>query len=426
VPAISTSLIRPPAVLATCLCACLALDTGPAAAAPGSPPPAQATGPDLVVVKIDRSGVTADWQALSVGGELLATVTNEGDAPTGGPFQVTAYEERDGVAGLGAGDQVLGQVQTAELDPGEGRGVKVALAGDVMFRDSLLAAFADSANVVAEANEANNVRHTGQQCSFHPATGAFQPVLEWQWTGSQVLPTSRQVMMTPAVIDVNADGVPDVVFSTYTDFSDYSKPKYEVDSHLRAISGDDGHDLWTVTDAHYDVEGSGSVAAGDIDGDGLPEIVVPAEEGDELLAFENDGTFKWRSPKILEGRIDWGGASLADLDADGVPEIVIGNVVLNADGTVRWQGRRSSGRGENGGTADPVIGPLSVVADLDLDGVPEVVGGNTAYRNDGAELWTAQVPDGFPAIANFDDDPYPEIALVACGADRLGAPHLGA
>ncbi|MCB1008888.1 MAG: DUF11 domain-containing protein, partial [Acidobacteria bacterium] len=64
-------------------------------------------------------------------------------------------------------------------------------------------------------------------------------------------------------------------------------------------------------------------------------------------------------------------------------------------------------------------GAISVVADLDLDGRLEVVAGNTVYRHDGAVAWTSPLPDGYPAVADFDDDPRPEIVVVAAGTVRL-------
>ena len=53
------------------------------------------------------------------------------------------------------------------------------------------------------------------------------------------------------------------------------------------------------------------------------------------------------------------------------------------------------------------------MADLDLDGNSEVVAGNSAYHADGSLYWNAAIPDGFPAVGNFDEDPYPEIVVTA-------------
>jgi hypothetical protein len=116
-----------------------------------------------------------------------------------------------------------------------------------------------------------------------------------------------------------------------------------------------------------------------------------------------------------------GAVSLANLDADGPPEIVVGASVFDAEGRLLGDGRR---RELNGTTSN--IGrrsAVSVVADLDLDGLPEIVAGPTAYRLVGGQLtkvWQrTDRPDGYAAIANFDDDPFPEIVVVGC-------PPLGA
>ena len=97
---------------------------------------------------------------------------------------------------------------------------------------------------------------------------------------------------------------------------------------------------------------------------------------------------------------------LADLDGDGRAEVLIGRQVLNGDGSLRW-----TGSGPRVGRS-PVTGLHAVAADLDLDGIPEVVVGPSAYKADGTLLWNAgSVGDGVVAVANLDDDPWPEIVV---------------
>ncbi|MCP4216072.1 MAG: hemolysin, partial [bacterium] len=70
-------------------------------------------------------------------------------------------------------------------------------------------------------------------------------------------------------------------------------------------------------------------------------------------------------------------------------------------GKKKWSGAKGFGMG------------ASCVANLDLEGYPEIIAGNTAYSANGEEYWTNDsVGDGFTAIANFDDDPHPEIVVV--------------
>jgi hypothetical protein len=213
------------------------------------------------------------------------------------------------------------------------------------------------------------------------------PELEWTWNSTTVEPDYDQVMMAPVVADLNDDTIPDVIFSTF------KGNNYTSDGILRAISGADGSELFSITNPNYRVKPGAEPAVADIDKDGKPEILV-SKDTDEIICFENDGTYKWTSTATV-GRI---GIAVADLDEDGIPEIVAGRKAFNNNGTVRWTGTAGSSY-------------ASVVADLDLDGHPEVVAGNTAYRYDGSIYWTSS-PGGTHAIGDFDDDPYPEIVTV--------------
>ena len=138
-----------------------------------------------------------------------------------------------------------------------------------------------------------------------------------------------------------------------------------------------------------------------------------AQDNSRVIAFEHTGALKWitapvqnplgNGPLFFEG-----GPSLADLEGDGTVEVVMGAAVFRgADGSFRWVGTR--------GQAKTIWGMLSVVADLDRDGRQEVVTGVTAYRADGSIYWDqftgSPSDDGFPAIGNFDADPFPEIVF---------------
>ena len=356
---------------------------------------------DLTIQDIDKSGASYEPQALTISGVVAATISNLGSVDAIGPFDVLFFEDTDGDGQFSIGDQTLGStVYGGTLAGGASASVSAGVAGPVQFAGSPVWGFVDSSLGVAESNEANNLATCSAECESPPVIGGFDPAVEWWKEIFTVDPASNQVMMTPAVADLDLDGIPDVVFSTFTGRT------YETNGRLRAISGADGSDLWTVTDHRYRVRGAAGVALGDIDLDGEIEIIA-THESDTLMAFEADGTFKWRAAS--SGGLDrWGSASIADLDQDGVPEIVMGATALRADGSLMWQG--AFGRG-----AHPGVGPLSTVADIDLDGSPDVVAGNTAYRADGTVLWNAAIPDGFPAVANFDDDPYAEVVVVSGG-----------
>lgn len=374
-----------------------------------------ANAPDLVVSAVDGSGVTFGAGETEVNGTVTATVTNAGTADTGTGFTVLFFEDRNGNGSYDSGsDTILGSAGQPALAPGTTSLASAAVSGTVAFRGNLIYSYVDSENAVSESDESNNYSNTGLACQFEPTPGTFKPVLEWSWTKSSVYSTYLNVMMTPGIIDLNGDGTADVIFGATSS----TGGGYVEIGVLRALSGADGSELFTVTDSSLLVNTAASVAAGDIDGDGLPEIVACDSTGSRLIAFEHNGAYKWRSPYLET--VYWGAPSLADLDHDGVPEIIVGRQVLNNDGTVRWTG--TGGRGAQTYST----GPLSLVADVNMDGSPEIVGGNTVYTASGSILWTASgAPDGYNAVADFDDDLYPEIVLVSGGTVRL-LEHNGA
>lgn len=388
---------------------------GAALSALAFPPKAAAAGPDLVVAAIDTSALGGDFQALTLAGSIAATIRNQGDEDTPSDVVVAFFEDTNFSGAYEPGtDNLLLELVDAPIAPGEDRVVGGDVTGaSVLFRDNRVFVLADADDSIFETDETNNLANTGDDCTFEPPPGLVDPVLEWSWTSSLVDPGSLNVMMTPAVIDLDGNGVPDVVFA-----STASRGGGVVEvGILRALRGNDGAEIFSVTDPALRVNTAASVAVGDIDLDGRPEIVACDDSGARLIAFEHDGTFKWRSP-VLEA-INWGAPAIADLDEDGTPEIVIGRQALSNAGALLWTG--TGGRG-----TQAAVGPLSAVADVDLDGAPEVVAGNTLYSASGAAEWTnAAVPDGYVAVANCDADPQAEIVHVSGGNVRL-LEHTGA
>ncbi|WNG16631.1 FG-GAP-like repeat-containing protein [Cystobacter fuscus] len=251
-------------------------------------------------------------------------------------------------------------------------------------------------------------RPLAERCEVRPPPpGVLEPELKWAWTGSAVMPEHHQVMMTPVVVDVNADGVSDIVFSTFAGGT------YQTDGVLRAVSGEDGHDLWAVTDPAARVKPAASLAAGDLDEDGLVEICAIPQDGRGIICFENDGTFKFRSALAANDYNEWGGPSLADLDGDGFVEILDGNRVYDHTGTLKWVGSDGMGGAQ-------YTGPVSFAADIDQDGQQEVVNDRAIYRHDGTVLCVnTEIPHGFAAVANFDEDPAGEIVVAGRGRVSL-------
>lgn len=259
-------------------------------------------------------------------------------------------------------------------------------------------------------------------CEYIPAVGTLTPSVEWSWTTTTIEPAHVQVINMPVVADLEGDGTPDVVIVTSNTFSNTGF------GYLRALDGATGAEKWSAqTDVYqsaYRVQPRGTPAVADIDGDGSPEIVT-LKAGGGLIAFEHDGTYKWSST-ATDGVTPWvpnlasATVAIADLEGDGTPEIIVGGVVLEANGQVRFD------NGVFAGSNDGNYGAVSIVADLDGMGDQEVVTGRRAFRSDGTQYWDNGLTDGYPAIADLDLDGTPELVVVAGGTVRVQDPTTGA
>lgn len=252
--------------------------------------------------------------------------------------------------------------------------------------------------------------HSSKCMKFCPN---FEFVELWHWDGSELpdllYPSYNQVMMTPVAADLDGDSSPEIIFNSFSPTE--NSPRHSF-GYLRAIDGRTGEHKFTIKD--HPINAGFNIAVGDIDNDGLPEIVTGKYISSNrlywgLIAFDHNGNFKWSRDDIFVGAS--GGVSIADINNDGQVEIVLGSTVLRGvDGSTLWTGL-GAGQGSY----------LSTIADIDLDGSPEVVTGCTVYKNDGTALWDIcnTYSDGWTAIGNFDDDPFPEIVVVRSGKVRL-------
>lgn len=184
-------------------------------------------------------------------------------------------------------------------------------------------------------------------------------------------------------------------------------------SGLLSCHAADGGPRWTYQLAlpRPDDKTDASLAVGDVDGDGLAEVIA---SGPYVVACVGaDGTEKWalRNPS----RFGNAGPVLADLDRDEKSEVVIGGddgvlyCLEGATGRTRWTHRTFAGR----------IDASIAVADLDGDGRLEVVYGDahgTLYclGAEGGERWSFSSSDWIesaPAIGDADGDGRLEVVV---------------
>jgi hypothetical protein len=244
------------------------------------------------------------------------------------------------------------------------------------------------------------------------------PALEIVWQVSSFVdePCFTEVMMTPLVLpltDDDGDGVASIGDERAVLFSTFCGNAYSADGIVRALSGDGTTTLWSQTDPAWRVQPDAALAAGDLTGDGWPEIVAVSSTH-RLMALDRFGVGLWQATVNVEAGAERGGAFLVDLEGDGTVEIVYGNQIYDATGNLLATG--SHGQGSN--DSRPEF-PTAFAVDADLDGDQEVVVGNAMYDATGAALWFNGLSDGFPAVGNFDEDPEAEVVVVFSNQVRL-------
>lgn len=286
-------------------------------------------------------------------------------------------------------------------------------------------------------------------CEYIPPPGVFEPQVECRWTPEEGVlnPVQNDVVMAPVVgnlTDDNEDGAtdrldtPELVFISY-DLEDTGC--CNIAGTIRIVDGrcaGDGMRTIASIDTPL-IDNSGGLALGDLDGDGVMEIVAMTIVDDQpqgTAAFKRvtaDGSeweLLWHNPTYPTWNVHTRGATqpaLTDLDGNGAVEVIVGNVVLTGlNGALLWDGLATVGPTAGIGN-NAFLGPVSSAVDLDGDGSLEVLAGNTIYNADGSERVTftfetegsgcgGSLPcDGYTAAANFDDDPDGEVVIVRQG-----------
>lgn len=372
--------------------------------------------PDLRILSVSRAAALSDAQSLLLAGTVQAVVVNQGLAPTDRAVTLLAFEDRNRNGRYDPDvDVVLGQATLPDLlAVGASAAVGIPVKGSLLFRDAPIHVWVDSAQVVAETDETNNVKSTADAAAIQPSPGSLTPELKWHWKGSAAYPGSRQVESGILVVrthDTNGDGrvdqadTPSVAFITY-DRTDLNLTQ----GTLRIVDGQTGDDRVSIrSPGGVPLSGWPGFAAADVLHEGPPVFFIPTRDG-QIAAVKVDGTLLWKSQipaSPYDGQPYGNGPSVADLYGNGHPVVMAGRHVLDAQtGRLLWSGTGSkTGAGFGMGAYD---------ADLLGDGQRKVIVGPSVYNADGSLLWQrADLGDGPTAVADFSGDGNPRIVLSA-------------
>ncbi len=225
-----------------------------------------------------------------------------------------------------------------------------------------------------------------------------QPVVRCQYTKAAAL-------TTPLVIDLDGDDQPEILFVSYAVGA--------VGGWLIALSGSDCTKEVFQIDAN--LSSRSQLAVGQLSDDPGPEI-VGIDKLNRVVVFDHQGGLIAVAPEAAHpgaSPFNDGGPAIADLDGKSPPEIIYGGMALRLEGAELKVLYNHPVEGGHWGT-------LSAVADVDLDGVPEVVVGNRIFDGptgiDETPTAVAGWPGGYPAIVQWDATPEPEVVLVSSQA----------
>ncbi len=246
------------------------------------------------------------------------------------------------------------------------------------------------------ATEAGEVETVGDCDGINPGIIDDPWEVELEWTFESVpgegffaLPVTGQLG------DIDRLGLPTII-AVDTD------PGQEQGS-LLALQGDGDGVVWQ----QEGVLEFGGTAIGDVDADGKSDVIAILSDGCVTMV-DGSGGQRW----ISDRPVSYLAAVpvIADLDRDGATEVIVDTLVLQgADGSVLMEFPEPQ-----------TIHQTMVVADVDLDGVDEVFLGEYMYDLEDGAL-QIDVPATFlsVAVADLDDDPEGEIVSVKPGQIRF-------
>jgi len=185
--------------------------------------------------------------------------------------------------------------------------------------------------------------------------------------------------------DLDGDGLPDIIIGTRDFQSQISGSKNT--GKVYAFSPKSNRLLWSKVGVSWDGLGIGVSSAGDFNGDGMPDVIVQAGISNRVYVLSGaDGSILYQKDSIQPYGYGLNTASLGDLEGTGYADIALGD---NMSGTVEIVSGKKK----------------SVIATITANPT-DVTGNLGSYMAGGS---------------NFNGDGKPNLAIVAINAKALAS-----
>jgi hypothetical protein len=200
------------------------------------------------------------------------------------------------------------------------------------------------------------------------------------------LPFELQTSSHPAVGDVDGDGLLEIVLAADEVYA------WNHDGSELVDGDDDSQTTGPLTGVGGQFEPSG-VALADLDGDGAMEIIASERlVSRQIHVYKADGSMLPGWPRTLQSSWNWATPAVGDIDGDGDPEVIVNDT---GGRTFVWHHDGTEFRdGDNDPATDGVFIRRSegwgysspTLYDLDGDGACEMIFGTRYWNSDNALL----------------------------------------
>jgi len=218
------------------------------------------------------------------------------------------------------------------------------------------------------------------------------------------------VRVSTGIADIDEDGKLEVIACSQN-------------GYVYAINGEDGSILWTYYVTNPTTYWLTAPSIFDLDNDGKLEIVFGDWNG-RVFCLSHTGSLKWSYQIGNSGdvRIVYGAPAIGDIDLDGIPEVIIGTesfITGASSGLYAFKGNNGSLLWSFGLGLDFNSAPA--LCDINSDGYLEIIAGTDQYDlycvdRYGSLIWTFHADScikGSPAISDIDNDGKAEIVFTS-------------